>query len=260
MRTPWPRTVCGPLMLALVAVAACGDDSDQGATSGALDGEITVFAASSLTDAFTEAGEAFHRAQPDTTVTFSFAASGALATQIIEGAPADVFASADESSMKKLTDAGEVAGPPEVFARTELQIIVGPGNPKGITGLPDLARDDVIVVLCDESVPCGVYARAALGRAAVTVSPASLEDKVRGVVSKVTLGEADAGIVYATDVLAAGSAAAGVEIPDAQNVIATYPISVTKSSENPRVADAFVEFIVSDAGRAILAVYGFVAA
>jgi molybdate transport system substrate-binding protein len=243
----------------VVAVVACGFGSDRG--SDEPQGSITVFAASSLTDAFTELGTSFEAAHPGTHVTFSFAASSELVAQINEGAPADVFASADETSMAKLADADAdgANSTPIVFARNRLAIVVEPGNPLSITSLGDLGRDDVTVVLCDETVPCGMYAHRALDEAGVTVHPASLEDKVKGVVSKVTLGEADAGIVYATDVLATGEQGDGVEIPDEHNVIATYPIVATAAAGTSDIADAFVAFVVSTGGLAILAKYGFLA-
>jgi molybdate transport system substrate-binding protein len=220
---------------------------------------VTVLAAASLTEAFTEIGIAFEAAYPTTKVTFSFAASSELVAQILEGAPADVFASADETNMARLTEAGAAAGDPVVFARNRLEIIVEPDNPLAVTGLADLARDDVTLILCAETVPCGEYARQALDAAGVTVTPASFEDKVKGVVSKVILGEADAGIVYQTDVLAAGSDAAGIEIPDDANVIAVYPIAATADAANPAGAAAFVDFVVGGEGQAILMRYGFLA-
>ena len=246
-------------------VAACGDDSSSGTTAapdvtaqeGQATGDVTVFAAASLTAAFTEIGDAFHAANQDANVTFNFAGSSDLVGQIAQGAPADVFASADTSNMTKLTDAGDNGSDPVVFATNQLEIIVAPGNPKGITGLADLSNPDLSVVLCAPEVPCGKYAQQALDTAGVTVTPKSLEENVKGVVAKVTLGEADAGIVYVTDVTAAGDKAAGVEIPTDQNVVAQYPIAVTKEAGNPEAAQAFIDFVLSDAGQLILEKYGF---
>jgi molybdate transport system substrate-binding protein len=251
------HTTSRVVLAALVALVAatgggCGDDGEPSSAT------LTVFAAASLTGAFTELGSAFTSANPSTSVTFNFAASSALATQIAEGAPADVFASADVDNMAELTEAGTTASDPVVFTTNLAQIIVEPGNPEGITGVADLANGDLIVISCAPQVPCGRYARQILDNADVTVAFKSLEDNVRAVVSKVVLGEADAGIVYATDVINAGDAAEGVEIPADVNVVADYPIAVTRQSENLEAAQAFVDFVVSDTGRAILESYGFV--
>lgn len=237
----------------VLAVAGCGSNTDGRATD-----EVTVFAAASLADAFAELGDVFTSTRPDTTVTFNFAASSALATQIIEGAPADVFASADLHSMEILVDAGEHATEPVVFTTNRAQIIVEAGNPEGITGLGDLANGDLTVISCAPETPCGRYAQTVLDNAGVTVTFRSLEENVKAVVSKVTLGEADAGIVYATDVLAAGETATGVAIPADLNVVAEYPIAVTEASADSDAALAFIEFVLSSDGRAILESYGFV--
>jgi molybdate transport system substrate-binding protein len=228
-------------------------------TTTPVSGDITVLAAASLTAAYTEIGDAFKTEHPDANVVFSFDASSALVTQINEGAPADVFASADEANMKKLTDAGGNAGEPQIFATNSLQIIVGAGNPKGITGVADLAKPDLLYVTCAPEVPIGKYAAQVLTAANVNVTPVSFEQNVKGIVTKVTAGEADAGIVYKTDVIAAGSAAEGVDIPAGINVTATYPIVAAKKAPNPAGAQAFVHFVLSDQGRQILASYGFAA-
>jgi molybdate transport system substrate-binding protein len=243
----------------LVAVAllghACGND-DAPTTSGS----VNVFAAASLTEAFTEMGEAFERANPGVEVTFNFAASSALAQQINEGAPADVFASADEASMAQVTDAGD-ATDPKVIARNRLSIIVENGNPKAIGALADLAEPGVVLVLCAPEVPCGKYAAAALEQAGVTVTPASLEENVKAVVSKVTLGEADAGIVYVTDAKAAAGDAEGVDIDIADDpaLEAVYPMTVTTGTQNAEAARAWLDYVLSDAGRQSLADHGFLA-
>ncbi len=237
----------------LALVSACGDDDDAERS-----GDVTVFAAASLTAAFTEIGDAFMSANPDANVTFNFAASSELVTQINEGgAPADVFASADPNDMTKLTDAGNNGSDPAVFATNLLEIIVEPGNPQGITGVADLGNDDLITVICDTEVPCGKYAQQIFDNAGVTVTPDSLEENVKAVVSKVTAGEADAGIVYKTDVTAAGDQAEGVEIPADINVLAEYPIAVTKDARNAEAAQAFIDFVLSDEGQTILDSYGF---
>jgi molybdate transport system substrate-binding protein len=180
-------------------------------------------------------------------------------TQIGEGAPADVFASADVTNMTKLTDAGNNASEPVVFATNVAEIMVGPGNPKGITGVADLANEDLIVVQCAPEVPCGSYAEQIYANAGVAVTPRSFEENVRAVVTKVTLGEADAGIVYATDVTAAGADAEGVGIPADINVVAEYPIAVTKDAPNAKGAQAFIDFVNGEQGQKLLASYGFLA-
>jgi molybdate transport system substrate-binding protein len=252
-----PRPVRHLLVLSTVfglLVAACGDDASSGTAPG---DEITVFAAASLSDSFTEIGKAFEAANPGAKVTFSFAASSELVQQINDGAPADVYASADQANMQKLTGAANAAGEPEVFATNELEIITGAGNPKRVSDVADLGHPDLIVVTCGPDVPIGKYTTDLFEKAGVDVTPKSYEADVKAIVSKVTLGEADAGIVYATDVKAAGDKAAGVEIPDELNVVATYPIAVTKAAKNVGTADAFVAFVLGEAGQQILAAAGF---
>ena len=231
-----------------LVVVACGTDTDPSADSA------TVFAAASLTDAFTELGDAFLLEQPGTDLTFSFASSSDLARQIVEGAPVDVFASADLTNMAKVHDAEAASTEPRVFATGRAEIVVAPGNPLGITGIDDLTREDLVVVVCAPEVPCGTYASDVFGKAGVEITPDSYEANVKAVVTKVTLGEADAGIVYATDVLAAGNAVSGVEIPSDVNVIAEYPIVAVSDSD---VARAFIDFVTGAAGQRILASNGF---
>ncbi len=169
----------------------------------------------------------------------------------------DVFASADPANMTKLADAGLIAGRPATFATNELQIIVAPGNPKRITTVADLADPDLVVVTCSPEVPIGRYSAQVLANAGVSVTPKSLEANVKGIVTKVTTGEADAGIVYATDVRAAGDRAHGVSIPPEINVVAEYPIAVTRDAANPGLATELVDFVISADGRRILGTYGF---
>jgi molybdate transport system substrate-binding protein len=257
------RILISAIALLAPVGASCGsDDAESDATTGAtavtaISGDLIVFAAASLTAAFTEIGDAFMVEHADTTVTFNFAASSELVTQINEGAPAEVFASADLNNMTKLTDAGGNAGAPVVFATNRAEIIVEPGNPKGITGVADLANEDLIVVQCAPEVPCGTYAATVFENAGVTVTPKSLEENVKAVVTKVMLGEADAGVVYVTDVIAAGDGAEGVEIPADINVVAEYPIAATATAPNPEAAQAFIDFVLSEQGQKILASYGF---
>lgn len=218
---------------------------------------VTVFAAASLTDAFNEAGKSFASSNGRVGFSFSFGSSSTLATQITNGASADVFASADDATMQKVVDAGLAAGPPQAFASNKLQIAVAPGNPKKIAGLSDLARPDIVLVLAAPTVPAGTYALEALAKAGVSAKPVSQEIDVRAVLNKVTLGEADAGIVYVTDVKSASGRVTGVDIPEQQQVVARYPIAVVKSSKSGPLANRFVDYLVSPNGQNILAEFGF---
>lgn len=219
--------------------------------------EVSVSAAASLTAAFQAIATAFEKANPGRDVATNFAGSPTLVQQILEGAPVDVFASADEANMKRVLDAGEVAGAPRVFARNRLAILVEKGNPKRIESLADLAKPGLVVALCAPAVPAGRYAREAFAKAGVPVPATSEELDVKAVVSRVTLGEADAGVVYVTDVRAAGERAEGIDIPDAANVVATYPIAVLRDAPNRTGAEAFVAFVAGPEGRQILEGFGF---
>jgi molybdate transport system substrate-binding protein len=246
-----------PALALGLAVTACGSDGSDGSSGASTD--VTVFAASSLTAAFTEIGEAFTADNPDVDVTFNFAASSELVAQIGQGAPADVFASADLDTMARLTDAGDTGSEPVVFTTNLAEIIVASGNPEGIAAVADLADEDLVVVQCAPEVPCGAYAARIFENAGVTVTPKSLEENVKAVVTKVTLGEADAGIVYATDVIAAGDDAEGVEVPADLNVVAEYPIALAAEAPNAEGGEAFIDFVTGEQGQAILESYGFVA-
>lgn len=250
------RSLAG-ILVALVATAACGSDGRAGTDAGT--STLRVFAASSLTEVFTELGAAFERAHPDVSVEFNFAASSALALQIDGGAAADVFVSADEETMRRVVDAGS-ADAATVVARNRLAILVEKGNPKGIRSLADLAEPDTVVVLCAPAVPCGKYAAAALAAAGVTLEPASLEENVKAVVTRVRLGEADAGIVYATDVEAATDAD-GVPVDDAgaPGVQAVYSAAVLTQARNPSAARAWVEYLTRPGAQRALARFGFLA-
>lgn len=256
------------LGLALTVVlglgARCGDEEPKGAAAStsstattAVTGNLTVLAAASLSESFEELGTAFEAKHPGSKVTFSFDSSSALAAQANNAAPADLFASADQANMKKVTDAGN-ATRPQVFAHNKLAIIVAKGNPEKIKGLADFTK--VGFVLCAPEVPCGKYGVEALSKAGVKARPKSLETNVKGVVTKVASGEADAGIGYVTDARAAAAKAEGIEMPEAQNVIAEYPVTVLKQSANPSLAQAFLDFILGPEGQAVLARYGFAAA
>jgi molybdate transport system substrate-binding protein len=243
------------LLLAIVAFAspvpATAVDSPS-ANQG-----LTVFAAASLAEAFKEIGTAFERAHPGRTVLFSFAGSSTLATQIIDKAPADIFASADESNMQKVVDAANVSGTPRIFATNQLTIVVPKGNPKHIESLTDMSRAGVIMSLAAPEVPAGKYAAQTFAKAGIPVPKASQEVDVRAVLSRVAAGEADAGIVYVSDIRAAADKVEAVTIPPQYNVVARYPIAVVKHAGNIDDATAFVELVMSPPGQAILKQFGF---
>jgi molybdate transport system substrate-binding protein len=247
------------VLFALVA-SACGSSSKSSGSSPTktkLSGSLNVFAAASLTEAFNDEKTALGSSNPDLSLTYNFAGSQALVTQIQNGAPADVFASADQKNMQKLIDDALVETP-KTFARNTLEIAVAPGNPKNITGLADLEKSGITLVLEDPSVPAGNYARQAFAKAGLPApKPASNELDVKSTIAKLTSGDADAVIVYVTDVKAAGTKVEGVRIPDAQNVIATYPIAVIKASKNHAAAATFVDEIVSGTGQQALQARGF---
>lgn len=269
-----------PVLIALAAVAAastllsgCGSSSGgsgdsksstsaaasgpaSASSSAAPSGQITVLAAASLTGSFTTIGKAFEAAHPGTEVVFSFGASSTLATQITSGAPADVFASASMKNMDQAVTA-KAASNPKPFAKNAMEIAVPPADPAKITQLADLAKPGVKVVLCAQAVPCGATARTVLANAKLTVTPVSNEADVKATLSKVTLGEADAGIVYVTDVLAAGDKVKGIAIPADVNASATYPIAALTASKNPDLAKAFVDYVLSTDGAAALTGAGF---
>jgi molybdate transport system substrate-binding protein len=227
------------------------------ASSGAgdLSGELTIFAAASLKKGFDELRDQFQTANPGVTVKeITYDGSSALVTQIQGGAQVDVFASADTKNMDKITD---MVDTPVEFATNTLQIAVTPGNPKGITGLADLAKPGVTVVLCAPEVPCGSAAHTALDKAGVSVSPVSEEQNVTAVLTKVASGDADAGLVYRTDVISSDGKVDGVDFPEAAGAVNHYPIAALKEANNPDAAKAFIDLVTSDAGQAVLADLGF---
>lgn len=226
---------------------------------GESDSSLTVFAAASLTEAFKAIGQAFEQAHPGITVQFSFAGSSTLVAQIKEGAPADVFASADETNMQKVAEAGELAGAARVFATNRLTIVVPKGNAKQIASLADLARPGITLALAAPAVPAGMYAAEVFAKAGVTPAAASQEVDVRAVLGKVAMDEADAGIVYVTDVRAAAGKVEAVAIPDQYNVTARYPIAALKRAGDAKAATAFVEFVLSAPAQATLRELGFLA-
>jgi molybdate transport system substrate-binding protein len=233
--------------------------SASGTKARSASGPVLVFAAASLTEALSEERTALQSEQPGLGVTLNFAGSGTLVTQIQQGATADVVATADTTSMQKLVDDGLVETP-TVFAHNKLAIIVASGNPKGIHSLADLARPDVTLVLADPSVPAGKYAGQILTKADVTVAPKSLETDVKSAVARVTTGEADASIVYVTDVKAAGNQATAVGIPDSENVMADYPIAIVRATTHHDAAVAFVDAITNGSGQELLRTTGFLPA
>ncbi len=255
-----PRLLAPTALLAALLLAGCGGSgggtSAAARSDGSIGGTITVFAAASLQEAFTTLGHDFEKENPGTTVLLSFGPSSGLATQITEGAPADVFASASTTNMDQVVAAGE-ASSPTPFAANTLEIAVPPDNPAGITRLADLGRPGLRVALCQPLVPCGVVATTVLGNAGVTVSGASEETDVKAVLTKVTLGEVDAGLVYVTDVRAAGSRVRGIEIPAGVNASTEYPLAVLDHAPNPPTARAFAAYVLSDHGATVLADSGF---
>lgn len=250
------------LVLAGLLAALVGSPAGAAtATAKKPSGTITVSAAASLTEAFTAIGQRFQKQNPKASVTFNFGASSALVTQIQGGAPADVYASADLTNMDKLVAGGQVTETPTPFARNQMEIAVKPGNPQKVTGVAGLASIGTIA-LCGATVPCGVYAASVLKKANVTIPESSV---TRGADAKATLaavsqGDANAAIVYVTDVIAAGTTVTGVAIPPEQNVVAVYPIAPVAASANPKLAAAFISYVVSPAGQKILAKYGFLPA
>jgi len=237
---------CGVLLAALLSSCGGQDRSDV----------VLVMAASSLTDAFTEIEDAFEAANPGIDVQLNLAGSASLREQILQGAPADVFASANNATMQAVVDAGE-AQPPRPFASNTLQIAVPLGNPGGVTGLADLANDNLLIGLCGEQVPCGKFARQALDQAGVVASIDTNEGDVRSLVTKLEAGELDAGIVYRTDVISSAELE-GIELPAAVDVEISYPIADLRTrATNPEAASLFVEFVLSSQGQAILGSNGF---
>jgi molybdate transport system substrate-binding protein len=239
------------------APSASARTASSGSASAGPTGTITVFAAASLQKTFTTLGEQYEAAHPGTTITFSFAGSSDLVTQIQNGAPADVFASADETNMQKLVGTDVADGAAHDFATNVLEIAVAPGNPKGITGLRDLTASDVQLVTCATPVPCGAATAKVERASGVDLRPVSEEQSVTDVLGKVESGQADAGLVYVTDVEGAGGKVDGVRFDAASKAVNTYPIGVLRDAANPRLAESFTAYVRSDAGREVLTAAGF---
>ncbi|MEU1123428.1 molybdate ABC transporter substrate-binding protein [Streptomyces sp. NPDC005899] len=255
----------GAAATALLALSACSSggpssasgSSAAGHTSGKLSGTVTVFAAASLKESFTTLGEDFESAHPGTRVTFSFGGSDTLAAGIAGGAPADVFAAASPGTMAVVRDAGSVSGTPVTFVRNQLEIATLPGNPDGIASLRDLTESGLKVVLCDTSVPCGAAARKALDAAELELTPVSYEQDVKSALTKVELKEADASLVYRTDVRTAGDKVEGVEFPESADAVNDYPIALLKDAPNAEAAQGFIALVRSAAGQKVLTGDGF---
>jgi molybdate transport system substrate-binding protein len=246
---------------AALTLAACGSSTPTATpTSGSspkVTGSITVLAAASLTETFNQIGKDFEAANPGTKVTFSYGGSSTLATQINQGAPADVFAAASPATMKTVTDAGNGDGTPATFVKNQLVIAVPKGNPKNIKSLSDLVAPGIKVALCAESVPCGAAAKTALKVANVNLTPVTQETDVKQALAKVKLGEVDAALVYRTDVRADTADVDGIEFPESAQAINAYPIVVLKDTSNKATARAFVNYVLSDKGMAVLIAAGF---
>jgi len=245
-------------------LAGCGSSSTPAASTPstttsstpALSGTVNVFAAASLKEAFTKLGQQFEAAHPGTKVVFNFGPSSGLATQINAGAPADVFASASAKNMDQVVKAGAAASPTN-FASNIMEIAVPPANPAGVTQLSDLAKSAVKVALCQMAVPCGATAAKVFTNAKLTVTPVTQEVDVKSVLTKVSLGEVDAGVVYVTDVLAAGDKVKGIEIPTDVNASTKYPIATLTKAPNKATARAFTDYVLSPDGASVLTTAGF---
>ena len=251
----------GAVGLALL-IAGCGGGSTPpaaapGSAPAAQPQELTVFAAASLSETFTELGKQFETDNPGVTVRFNFAGSSDLAQQIVNGAPADLFAAASDATMKTVTDGGQGSGEPAIFAKNVLQIATAPGNPKGIATFADLARPELKVVVCAPQVPCGAAAEKIEQATGVTLTPVSEEPDVKSTLGKVTSGDADAGLVYVTDVAAAGQAVQGVNFPEATQATTNYPIVVTADATQPELAAKFQQLVTGEAGQKTLQAAGF---
>ncbi|MEE2568764.1 molybdate ABC transporter substrate-binding protein [Pseudarthrobacter sp. J64] len=267
MKSRARRTMAAAVFLVALLCAAltgCGAGGSQVPPSGinndgaaAPSGSLTVFAAASLKGTFTELAERFEAEHPGVEVRFSFAGSSDLASQISQGAPADVFAAADTRTMERLRDAGLVEGGPRTFATNTLAIAVPPGNPAGIGSFADLARPGLKLVACAGQVPCGAATEKLEQQTGTSLAPVSEENSVTDVLGKVISGEADAGLVYATDVRSAGGKVQGIDFPESAGAVNSYPIAAVKGAANPAAAAAFLQLVAGPDGQQILASAGF---
>jgi molybdate transport system substrate-binding protein len=244
-------------VLAIILLTGCGSSGQPTGTTSATAANIIVFAAASLKKSFTEIGERFKTDNPGADVQFSFAGSSTLVTQLTQGAPADVFASADTANMDKAVKAGLVADNPVTFASNTLTIAVAPGNPKHVNSFQDLTKPGLNVVVCAPQVPCGSATQKVENATGVHLNPVSEELSVTDVLSKVTAGQADAGLIYITDAIDASNKVTSVAFPEAAGAVNTYPIAVLKQSKNAELATKFVKLVTAEAGQEILSAAGF---
>lgn len=258
-----------PAILAVTLVSGCGGDSSGSSgtpagssgtagssAAGGVSGTVTVFAAASLTGSFGTLGKQFETTHPGVTVRFNFGASSALAESIAQGAPADVFASASAKNMDSVVKSGDAADP-KTFAKNVMQIAVPPDNPAGVTGLADLSKPGLKLAVCQQQVPCGVTAQKVFDNAKLTVKPVTFGADVKAVLTAVQLGEVDAGVVYKTDVQAAGTKVKGIEIPTGQNASTSYPVATLVKAPNAEAAKAFLDYVLSADGTKVLTEAGF---
>lgn len=243
-------------LASVLSLAACGSSSDAPASGSGAATSLTVFAAASLTESFTELGRQFESTHSGTKVTFNFGSSATLAQQITQGAPADVFAAASPATMKTVTDAG-LASSPTVFVKNTLQIAVPKDNPAKVESLTDLTDPRVKVALCAEQVPCGAAAAKALDAAGLKVTPVTLEQDVKATLTKVRLGEVDAALVYRTDVIASGGEVTGIDFPEVRQAVNDYPIAALTTAPAPDLAKRFVDLVLSRQGGDVLTKAGF---
>ncbi|MGV9674116.1 molybdate ABC transporter substrate-binding protein [Nocardia sp. NPDC003482] len=259
MKTLRALAAAAAALTVAAGLVGCGSD-DSTAPSPAADrisGTVTVFAAASLTETFTTLGKQFEAAHPGVKVVYSFGGSSALAEQIRQGAPADVFASAAPANMQQVVDSGDVTAAPATFVSNRLQIAVPKGNPGHITGLADFGRTEPRLALCAEQVPCGAAAKKVFEVAGITPQPDTREQDVKAALTKVTLGEVDAALVYRTDVRAAGDKVEGIAFPEADKAINAYPIAPLAKAPNAAGAAAYVAFVRSDQAKKVFADAGF---
>lgn len=255
LATALAATGCGGRQGAGAGSATDGASADG--ASGDVSQEVVVFAAASLTESFARIGTDFEAVNPGVSVIMNFGPSSGLAQQILSGAPADVFAAASPAAMVQVTDAGDGDDEPAVLARNRLEIVVPAGNPGSVEGLENFADEGLTIALCAEQVPCGAASRKAFEAAGVTPAPDTLEQDVKATLTKVVLGEVDAALVYRTDVIAAGDAVEGIELPEAHEAVNDYPIVLLAEAPNPQAGQEFIDYVLSADGQAVLAEAGF---
>lgn len=248
------RPIAGAALCAATLVAGCSSAPDDPAA-----GEVTVFAAASLKSTFTDLGARFERNHPGTKVAFNFAGSSDLVAQLGQGAPADVFASADAANMARAVDGALVSGAPVDFATNTLTIVTTPGNPRRITAFADLAAPGLQVVVCAPQVPCGSATEKVEDATGVRLTPVSEESAVTDVLGKITSGQADAGLVYVTDAIGAGDKVTSVPFPESADAVNTYPIASLAGASDPAAAQQFIDLVTGPEGRDVLSAAGFAA-